>query len=308
MKSFQRAAVVMCQSVLLAAVPVAAGTHAGAGAETASASASSSSSDGDHRAPTVKSVFRRYGGGRVRQDAWNQTVRIAFRGRSGDVVGARTEADLSSGDDGLECQQVRLATRADDLVRQARSDFWTLPRRGRYVLTYTQDCLLGENTSGDSYEVAHRQALSVQLLKVRTHRLVPGKGVLTLPVDRAYVDVAELRLSGQRRVEIRAAAYPEQGKLAGEFDRIVTPRSTAPVREVGQVVDGDECFEQAPVTIARGRRLTGSTIYVGADGPYPVATQLWCNRDSSQHVAERGDTFWFFNEERPLEVEVVRLR
>lgn len=269
---------------------------------------SPSASDGEHRAPTVKTVFRRYGGWAVEQDAWDQTVTIAFRGRSGDTVGARTDADPSSGDDAVECQQVELTTRAGGSVRQGRSDFWTLPRRGRYVMTYTQDCWLGGNSSGDSDEPARRQAVSVQLLKVRTHGLVPGEGILTLPVSRAYVDVAELRLTGKRLVAVDAAAYVAEGRLAGEFDRIITPNSIAPVRAVGQVVDGDGCFDRAPVTITQGRAMTASTYYVGADGLYPVASPLSCDRDARRYVAERGDTFWFFNEERPLEVEAVRLR
>ena len=98
------------------------------------------------------------------------------------------------------------------------------------------------------------------------------------------------------------------GQLTGELDRIVTPTSTTPVRKVGRLVDGDGCRERAPVTITRGERLSGSTYYVGADGLHPVAAPLFCDRDARRHVTARGDTYWFFNEERPLEVEAVRLR
>lgn len=296
MKRLLRVATVTGLAALLAVVTAATGTVSHAEVGPASAS------DRDHRAPAVKSVFRRYGGWAVEQAAWNQTVKITFRGRRGDVVGARTGVDAP------ECQQVGLATGAGRLVRQGRSDFWVLPELGRYVLTYTQDCVFGAAGSGDDPTPPHQRALSVQLLKVRTHRLVPDDGLMTLPVRRGYVDVAELRLRGKRPVEVRALAYVEQGLLTGEFDRIVTPTSTVPVRRVGQVVDGDECFERAPVTITRGRPMTGSTYYVGADGLYPVAAALRCDRDARRHVAARGDIFWLFNEERALEVEVVRLR
>lgn len=303
-RGFKRAGALTGLTLLLAVAPAAAGMHDGGGSGMASASAW----DGDHRTPPLKSVFRRYGGGAVRQDAWNQPVRIAFRGRGGDVVGARTDADPSSGEDVIGCQRIRLATGAGDRVRQGRSDFWTLPRRGRYVLTYTQDCWLGGNSSGDSDEPAHRRAVSVQLLKVRTHPLVPGEGMLTMPVSRAYVDVAEVRLTGRRPIVVDAAAYVAEGKLSGEFDRIITSSSISPVRAVGQVVDSDGCFDRAPVTIKRGKPLIGSTYQGGADGLYPVAAPLVCDRDARRHVAKRGDTFWFFNEERPLAVEALRLR
>lgn len=284
-------------AALLAALP-ATGTiaHADGGP------AATSVSDGDARAPAVKRVFRRYGGRAVRQATWNQTVRITFRGRADDVVGVRSGADAPG------CQEVRLATRAGTVVRQARSDFWVLPERGRYVLTYEQDCVFGD-TGGDDPGLPYRRSLAVQLLKVRTHRLAPGDGLLTLPVKRGYVDVAELRLAGRRPVSVAVTNHPDQGLLGGEIDRIITPSSTPPVRAVGQAVDGDQCSEKSPLTIEAGERVTGSTYYLGADGLYaePGRT-LICDRDARYHVAERGDTFWFFNEERPLELEAARLR
>lgn len=298
MKPVVRTAVATGLAAILVVVPVATDTvsHADPGPVPASAA------DGDDRAPAPKSVSRRYGGWAVEQDSWNQTVRITFRGRAADVVGART------GQDAPECQKVGLTTRAGKLVRQGRSDFWVLPERGRYVLTYAQDCVFGDASSGDDPTPPYRRALSVQLLKVRTHRLAPGAERLSLPVSRAYVDVAELRLTGKRPVAVQAAAHVEQGLLTGEFDRIVTPTSTAPARAVGQVVDGDQCLERAPVTIKRGRQMTGSTYYVGADGLYPVAVPLHCDGDARRHVSARGDTYWFFNEERPLEVEAIHVR
>lgn len=301
MKHLSRAATATGPAVLVAALLAVfptTGTIANADPGPSAASVSA----GDARAPAARRVFRRYGGRAVRQAAWKQTVKITFRGRADDVVGARTGAGTPG------CQRVRLATRAGTLVRQARSDFWVLPERGRYVLTYEQDCVFGD-TGGDDPAPPYRRALSVQLLKVRTHRLAPGDGLLTLPVERGYVDVAELRLAGRRPVSVEVTNHPEQGLLGGEINRIITPSSTPPVRAVGQVVDGDQCSEKSPLTIEAGERVTGSTYYLGADGLYaePGRT-LFCDRDARYHVAERGDTFWFFNEERPLELEAARLR
>jgi len=264
-------------------------------------------SEVEHRAPAVKSVVRRYGGTSVRQDAWDQVVKIAFRGRAGDVVGARTRIDTVDRVDATACQHVRLTTRAGDVVRQGRSELWSLPATDRYVVTYRQECVFGP-TSGDGAGSAYTSRLAVQLLKVRTHQLRPGDGLLTLPVKRGYVDVAELRLTSTLPVVVRALADVAQGQLTGEIDRIVTPSATAEVRKVGQVVDGDECNERAPLTLQVGERLTGSVYYAGANGLDAEPAPLHCDRDARFHVAERGDTFWFFNQERPLEVEALRSR
>lgn len=167
----------------------------------------------------TKSVMVAYGDGPVAQEAWDQEVRVTFRGAEGDRV------SMSSSITGFvdDCEVLDL-TGPGGSVPQRVHGFHVLPSSGRYTFTYSQDCWA---SGGEA--PAWRVESSLQLLKLRVKRVRPGARV-TLPARQGYVTAAGVAIGARTPpLVLRPTTSSEEGTTVATPQAQLLLRPTQPL-------------------------------------------------------------------------------
>lgn len=243
--------------------------------------------------PSVKTATRSYGQGLVYQDERDQRLRIKFRGKQGDLV--TLVSNPFPGSPG--CERTTLwRLDKDRRVKQKVAALWRLPRNGRFVMTYRQDCYraVGNDEPGTGEYTA-----SVLLTKVVPHALVPGGPAVDLGLDQDYLlHGGVLTLRDERPVRVEAVNPSPYGDT---FERLLVPPSMEPRTGPGDTFDSSTCESTAPVIAQAGWGIAHSPDMFGET----VLTQAACEEEVHGYVPSVGESVWFLDVRIPTTAHAV---
>ncbi|KQV71403.1 hypothetical protein ASC64_05055 [Nocardioides sp. Root122] len=211
----------------------------------------------------IRTVEVAYGDGPVTQASWDEPIDLVFRGEKGDQVGLQARLWPTPM---TACEYLTLTGPSGE-VTQRMSRFWTLPKDGRYTLSYSQDCVL---FAGNDPQ-ARRDEAQLQLMKLRVHDARPGRRT-TLAHETGYIDA------------LRVVLRKGQGPLtlpARRWDGVVTPVAQEEPRPFAWGVYDFNDSEPRSFTFTRKARI--DEVRVGLGRPF-----LFYRMDSKTSVVLRN--------------------